>query len=60
MKRESHQEVPKYDEMERRFHADEIDFSEENIKNAGIVKRYNADDFDACVNEIISDININI
>ena len=56
LKREKMQKVPKYDEMERRFKADKIDFSEEKIKAAGIEKRYNADDFDACVNSIINDI----
>ncbi|MBR1454771.1 MAG: guanylate kinase [Lachnospiraceae bacterium] len=56
MKRESLQKVPKFDEMERRFRADEIDFCEENIKAVGINKRYNADNFDICVPQIISDI----
>ena len=56
IKREKEQQNPKYDEMERRFKADEIDFSEEKIKAAGITKRYNGDNFDACVQTIISDI----
>ncbi len=56
MKREKLQKNPKFDEMERRFRADEIDFSEENIMKAGIKKRYLADDFEKCVSEIISDI----
>lgn len=56
LKREKMQKVPKYDEMERRFKADNIDFSEEKLIDAGISKRYNADDFDACVAKIISDI----
>lgn len=56
MKRERLQKVPKYDEMERRFKADEIDFSEEKIKEAGITKRYNADIFEKCIEEVITDI----
>ncbi|MBR1844390.1 MAG: guanylate kinase [Lachnospiraceae bacterium] len=56
LKREREQKTPKYDEMERRFKADKIDFSEEKINAAGIVKRYNANDFDRCVAEIIQDI----
>ena len=56
LKREKMQKIPKYDEMERRFKADNIDFSEEKLSDAGITKIYNADDFDSCVNNIISDI----
>ena len=60
MKREKMQLHPKFDEMERRFHADEIDFSEEKIKEANILKRYNADDFEACTKQIIDDIKLRI
>ncbi len=38
--RERTQEQPKYAEMCRRFLADEQDFSEENLKKAGIEKRF--------------------
>ena len=38
--REKSQDVPKYEEMCRRFLADSKDFSEENIKAAGIEKRF--------------------
>ena len=54
--REEQQKVPKYEEMERRFKADEIDFSEDNIKNAGIIKRYTNIDLEKCVDEIYRDI----
>ena len=37
--REKTQEVPKHEEMCRRFLADQNDFSEENILKAGIWKR---------------------
>lgn len=38
--RERKQDTPKYEEMCRRFLADTKDFSEENIKNAGIARRF--------------------
>ena len=42
--REKQQKVPKYEEMCRRFLADASDFSDENLKNAGIKRSFiNAD-----------------
>ena len=41
------------DEIKRRLKQDEIDFSEENIKNANIIKRYNNIDSDICAKEIV-------
>lgn len=38
--REKEQEIPKYEEMCRRFLADAKDFSEEKLKEAGIEKRF--------------------
>lgn len=38
--REETQEVPKYEEMCRRFLADSQDFSEEKIRHAGITQRF--------------------
>lgn len=38
--REKEQDVPKYEEMCRRFLADAKDFSEEKLKEAGIEKRF--------------------
>ncbi len=53
MKREEKQEHPKYDEMCRRFLADEEDFSEDKIKAAGIERRfYNNDDIESCLDQI--------
>ena len=53
MHREAKQEHPKYDEMCRRFLADEEDFSEEKIKTAGVEKRfYNNGEIDDCIAEI--------
>ena len=50
--RERTQEVPKYEEMCRRFLADQNDFSEENILKAGIWKRFENHNLDECVKEI--------
>lgn len=38
--REQQQEIPKYEEMCRRFLTDAKDFSEENLSNAGISKKF--------------------
>ena len=40
LNREKKQTVPKYEEMCRRFLADAKDFSEENLKKAGITRRF--------------------
>lgn len=56
IKREENQDEPKFEEMARRFLADEVDFKEKNIINAGIKKRYINDDLDRCFNEIKNDI----
>ena len=52
--REKTQEVPKYEEMCRRFLADQNDFSEENILKAGICKRFENHYLDECVKEIVN------
>lgn len=54
--RERQQENPKYAELCRRFLADTQDFSEENLKAAGITKRYYNDDRSRCLEEITEDI----
>ncbi len=54
--RERQQSQPKYKEMCRRFLADEEDFSEDKIKDAGIVNRFNNDNLDRCILEIKDDI----
>lgn len=54
--RERRQEKPNYDEVCRRFLADQQDFSEENIRSAGVEKRYCNAELDRCVNEIAQDI----
>lgn len=52
LERERCQDVPKYSEMCRRFLADEKDFSEENLKRAGIIKRFKNYDLGNCLDEI--------
>lgn len=54
--REKQQKEPKYAEMCRRFLADIIDFSEENIQKCGIVKRYQNNILEDCVSMIKEDI----
>ena len=53
MHRENKQENPKYDEMCRRYLADEEDFSEEKIKAAGISKRFNNE---GTIDQVLSEI----
>jgi guanylate kinase len=52
LERERAQENPKYQEMCRRFLADEEDFKEENIRNCGIEKRFINDHLERCLNEV--------
>ena len=56
VKREMEQENPHYEELCRRFLADEEDFCEENIKKAGIKKRYENNSLERCIEEIVEDI----
>ena len=50
--RERSQDHPRYQEMCRRYLADSVDFSEKNILDAGIEKRFENDDFERCLEEI--------
>ena len=54
--REKSQETPQYAEMCRRYLADEEDFSEENLRKLGIIKKYKNDDLDKCIEQIVRDI----
>ena len=55
MAREDKQERPKYDEMCRRFLADEEDFSDSRIIAAGVNKTFdNNDSIDKCIEDIRS------
>lgn len=52
LNREKNQKEPKYEEMCRRFLADCRDFSEEKLKEAGIVKIFYNNDLQMCIKEI--------
>ena len=52
LKRERAQKEPKYEEMCRRFLADAEDFKEENIRRAGIEKRFENNSLEECYGEI--------
>ena len=53
MKREAKQHPPKYAELCRRYLADEADFSEEKLREAGIDVRYpNNTTLEACIAEV--------
>ena len=52
LNREKNQKEPKYEEMCRRFLADCRDFSEEKLKEAGIVKIFYNNDLQMCLKEI--------
>lgn len=54
--REKSQKNPKYEEMCRRFVADEKDFSEERLKECNIEKYYENTILNDTVNNIISDL----
>lgn len=56
VRRERGQKRPKYDELCRRFLADQKDFSEENLQMAGITRRYCNKDKIQCLEEIIEEI----
>ena len=54
LNREKEQAVPKYEEMCRRFLADAKDFSEENLQNAEISKRFINRNLNETEDEIVS------
>ena len=60
LKREREQKEPKYEEMCRRFLADSKDFAEENLKKAGINKRFENIELEECLNEILEEIKSKI
>ena len=54
--REKKQKNPNYAELCRRFLADQQDFSEEKLKEAGILKRYRNDVLPDCLARIAEDV----
>lgn len=61
IKRENEKAKPNFKEMERRLKADNIDFSVENLKKAGINEDYmfENDDLEECVDNIVNYIEEN-
>jgi guanylate kinase len=51
--RERTQKTAKYEEMCRRFLADQADFSEENLKAAKITRRFPNEDMEACLDMVL-------
>ncbi len=56
LQRERKQENPRYAELCRRYLADEEDFSEVNLNKLNIKKRYENNNINICLYEIINDI----
>ena len=52
LEREQREAVPRYTELCRRFLADEEDFSEEKLQEAGIQRRFENRDLEICLDEI--------
>ena len=52
LEREQREKKPRYEEMCRRFLADSADFSEENLRRAGIRKRFVNMELERCLEEI--------
>ena len=60
LNRERKQETPKYEEMCRRFLADAEDFSEEKLKECKIEKKFENEDLDKCLEQVIGYIKRNM
>lgn len=60
LNREKRQKTPKYEEMCRRFLADSQDFSEDNIKRAGVNTSFYNDNLKHCTGQIIKYIQNHI
>lgn len=52
--REKTQKVPKYEEMCRRFLADQRDFSQERLQEAGIRRKFSNVDVEKCTEEVLA------
>lgn len=53
LKREQQETNPRYQEMCRRYLADEEDFSEEKLQAAGIKRRFRNEQLELCLKEIV-------
>jgi guanylate kinase len=50
--RECGQKTPRFDEVCRRYLADEVDFAEDKLQNLGITERFRNDDVDKCSDRV--------
>jgi guanylate kinase len=57
VKREAAQPQPKYEELCRRFLADEADFSKDNLDSAGITRYFENNNLNECFDEICAYIS---
>ncbi|MFA9378535.1 MAG: guanylate kinase [Lachnotalea sp.] len=57
IRREKLQTIPKYEEMCRRFLADQSDFSDEKLMECGIENRFNNNVLEECVSQVSKYIN---
>lgn len=57
LNREKKQKQPNYQELCRRFLADDEDFKEVNMQRCGIEKKYENENMDICLEEILKDMN---
>lgn len=60
LQRERQQSEPKYAELCRRYLADEKDFSEDNLRAAGIKKRYQNMQLEQCLEELEQTIQLQV
>jgi guanylate kinase len=60
VKREKEQNIPKYKELCRRFLADAEDFKEENLVRCGIHRRFCNQELEACLDEIVKAVTVEI
>ena len=56
IERERKQEEPGFEEVCRRFLGDSREFSEENLKAAGITRRFQNNELDQCLKEIYREV----
>lgn len=56
LQREKQEVTPNYNEVCRRFLADNVDFSEEKLKSSGIEKQYINIDLEECTDQITEEI----
>ncbi len=55
--REREQSHPDYRELCRRFLADDVDFSDENLERMGIIKRFENEDLKTCAEQLEQEIH---